>query len=41
MQISAMVKKVPDGRKVAMIDGMLHGCKTWHHMTKSKLMVKS
>jgi hypothetical protein len=28
MQISAIVKKVPHGRKVAMIDGMLHGRKT-------------
>jgi hypothetical protein len=28
LQISTTIKKVHDGRKVAMIDGMLHGCKT-------------
>lgn len=27
MQISAMVKKVTDGRKVAIVNGMLYGCK--------------
>ena len=42
MQIGAMVKKVPDGRKVAIVNGMLHGCTICHqdpHTTKLKFIV--
>ena len=30
MHISAMINEVLDGGKVAIGDGMRHGCKLWH-----------
>jgi hypothetical protein len=46
MQIGAMIKQVPDGRKVAIVNGMLHGCKTCYQdkiqLTKlNSMMIKS